>query len=56
MLYIFPKLFALLSIYIMGLVFEWIKSQGGLEKIESLNRLKSQSLYDTVDNSNGFYV
>lgn len=44
------------SIYIMGLVFEWIKCQGGLENMQNCNRTKSQSVYDVVDNSDGFYV
>ncbi|XP_074661163.1 phosphoserine aminotransferase-like [Tubulanus polymorphus] len=43
------------SIYMMGLVLEWIKSQGGIDVIEQRNIAKSQALFDIIDNSNGFY-
>jgi len=43
------------SIYIMGLVMEWIKSLGGLDVVEERNMSKSQALYDIIDNSNAFY-
>lgn len=42
------------GIYIIKLILEWIKGQGGLSKLETINRLKAQMLYDTMDNS-GFY-
>uniref|UniRef100_A0A8C4RIS8 Phosphoserine aminotransferase n=1 Tax=Erpetoichthys calabaricus TaxID=27687 RepID=A0A8C4RIS8_ERPCA len=44
------------SIYIMGLVCEWIKNNGGLEAMEKLSITKSKLLYDIIDESNGFYV
>lgn len=43
------------SIYMMGLVFEWMKEQGGVVEIERRNTEKSKSIYDLIDNSNDFY-
>ena len=43
------------AIYIAGLVFKWLKDQGGLTAIETLNRKKAALLYDFLDGS-GFYV
>jgi phosphoserine aminotransferase len=42
------------SIYIAGLVFEWLLDQGGLEAIEQKNRTKAALLYDFIDSSD-FY-
>jgi phosphoserine aminotransferase len=42
--------------YLAGLVFKWLKSQGGVEAMEKTNRLKAQKLYDYIDNSDGFYT
>lgn len=42
------------SIYIAGLVFEWLLSQGGLEAMEKKNKAKAELLYDYIDSSN-FY-
>jgi len=42
------------GIYIMGLVFQWIKRQGGLAAMEVRNRDKSQKLYQYLDNSRLF--
>jgi phosphoserine aminotransferase len=40
------------SIYIMGLVFEWLEDEiGGVSVIEQLNRKKARILYDYIDNS-----
>jgi phosphoserine aminotransferase len=41
--------------YLAGLVFEWLKDQGGLEVVGEKNRRKSELLYTTIDNS-GFYT
>ncbi|CAK9167229.1 unnamed protein product, partial [Ilex paraguariensis] len=38
-----------------GLVFEDLLAQGGLVEIEKKNIKKGQLLYDTIDQSNGFY-
>ena len=37
------------AIYIAGLVFKWIKAQGGLKAIEAHNRAKAALLYDYLD-------
>ena len=42
------------AIYIAGLVFQWIKAQGGLTAIEAQNRKKAALLYDYLD-STSFY-
>ena len=42
------------AIYIAGLVFRWIKAQGGLEAMATRNRAKAALLYDAIDAS-GFY-
>ena len=42
------------SIYIAGLVFEWLLDRGGLGAIEQINRTKAQRLYDFIDSSD-FY-
>ena len=42
------------SIYIAGLVFRWIKAQGGLSAMEARNRTKAALLYDYLD-STEFY-
>lgn len=41
--------------YLAGLVFQWLKEQGGLEGIEARNRRKAARLYQAVDESN-FYA
>lgn len=43
------------SIYMCGLVFEWLKSHGGVEAMSKKSDLKSSALYDIVDNSREFY-
>ncbi len=43
------------AIYIAGLVFTWLKKQGGLTTIEARNVKKAKLLYDTIDSSD-FYV
>ncbi|MDO9093297.1 MAG: 3-phosphoserine/phosphohydroxythreonine transaminase [Rubrivivax sp.] len=42
------------AIYIAGLVFKWLKNQGGLPAIEAHNRKKAALLYDFLDTT-GFY-
>ena len=44
------------GIYIAGLVFQWLKRQGGLEGIAAVNAQKARVLYEAIDNSAGFYV
>ncbi len=45
---------ATFSIYVAGLVFEWIKEQGGLVAMEVASKRKSGKLYDLIDDG-GFY-
>ncbi len=40
--------------YIAGLVFQWLKAQGGLEAMAQRNQRKAKLLYDAIDQS-GFY-
>lgn len=42
------------SIYIAGLVFEWVKNLGGLEKMKEINVAKAAILYDYLDSSKLF--
>jgi phosphoserine aminotransferase len=51
-LYHTPPTFA---VYIVGLVLEWIESEGGVSAIEKRNDAKAKLLYDTIEASNGFY-
>jgi phosphoserine aminotransferase len=44
-----------LSVYILGLVLEWIESQGGLAGVERQNEAKAKRLYDEIDASGGYY-
>lgn len=37
--------------YLAGLVFKWIKKQGGVSEMATLNKRKSQKLYDAIDAS-----
>ena len=42
------------TIYMLGLVFEWIKDQGGVKEIERRNKEKAALLYDAIDSSKLF--
>lgn len=44
------------SIYMIGLVFKWAKKIGGLSAIEKMNRIKANLIYQTIDESGGFYT
>ena len=44
------------GIYIAGLVFQWLKRQGGLEGIAAVNAEKGRILYGCIDASGGFYA
>ncbi len=46
-----PPTFAL---YLAGLVFQWLKEQGGLEGMQKINERKAKKLYDYIDASD-FY-
>ena len=43
------------AIYIAGLVFQWLKQEGGLSIIEERNIAKAKLLYQTIDNSSFYY-
>jgi phosphoserine aminotransferase len=51
-LYHTPPAFA---VYVLGLVTEWIAAQGGLTGMQKRNEAKAKLLYDTIDNSGGYY-
>ena len=42
------------AVYIAGLVFKWLKEQGGLAEIEKRNIAKAKLLYDTLEQSRFF--
>jgi phosphoserine aminotransferase len=42
------------TIYVLGLVLNWVKALGGLTAMEARNRAKAQLLYSCIDQS-GFY-
>jgi len=52
-LYHTPPTFA---IYIVGLVLDWIESEGGAAEIEKKNEIKAKVLYDAIDSSAGYYT
>ncbi len=43
------------GLYLAGLVFEWLKAQGGLAAMEAINRRKAAKLYAAIDGSD-FYA
>lgn len=43
------------SIYMLGKVLKWIKAEGGLEAMQEGARQKSKLLYETMENSQGYY-
>ena len=43
------------GIYMAGLVFKWLKKNGGIGAMEKTNIAKAVLLYDAIDASNGFY-
>lgn len=43
------------SVYVVGLVLEWIESLGGVSGIQKRNDAKARLLYDTIEASGGFY-
>ena len=44
-----PPAFAL---YLCGLVFDWLKEQGGVSAVAEINRQKADLLYNLLDSSN----
>ena len=43
------------TIYLAGLVFEWLKKQGGLARMEEINVAKAQVLYDYLDQTEFYH-
>ncbi|PSN37290.1 putative phosphoserine aminotransferase [Blattella germanica] len=43
------------TVYVMGLVFQWIKQNGGVQEMERRAIQKSQLIYDVINSSNNFY-
>ena len=39
------------GIYVVNLVMKWIKSEGGIDKVEQANRKKAYLLYNVIDSS-----
>jgi phosphoserine aminotransferase len=44
------------SVYVLDLVLQWVKSQGGLAGMQKRNEEKAALIYDTIDQSGGFYI
>ncbi|MCH1626808.1 3-phosphoserine/phosphohydroxythreonine transaminase [Fredinandcohnia quinoae] len=44
------------SIYMLSLMLEWVKNQGGIPAIEARNNEKAALIYNCMDESNGFYT
>jgi phosphoserine aminotransferase len=42
--------------YLMGLVLEWMKQQGGVEAMYAINHRKANKIYAVIDHYAGFYV
>jgi phosphoserine aminotransferase len=51
-LYNTPPTFA---VYVLNLVLQWIEKTGGIGALAERNEAKAKRLYDTIDQSNGFY-
>ncbi|WP_226670062.1 3-phosphoserine/phosphohydroxythreonine transaminase [Metabacillus litoralis] len=51
-LYNTPPTFA---IYMLSLVLEWVKEQGGVKNVQKINEEKAGAIYSAIDNSDGFY-
>ena len=43
------------GIYMLGLVLSWVKEKGGVSAVHKNNTEKAALIYETIDNSNGFY-
>ncbi|MEX0738517.1 MAG: 3-phosphoserine/phosphohydroxythreonine transaminase [Pseudohongiella sp.] len=50
-----PNTINTFAVYMMNLVLQWLKEQGGLSAMEALNAKKAQLIYDVIDN-NDFYI
>lgn len=43
------------SVYMLNLMLNWVKENGGLEAIEKQNEAKAAVVYQAIDNSDGYY-
>ena len=43
------------AIYMMSLVMEWLKDQGGVDKIEMQNEAKAKLIYDYIDSTDFYF-
>ena len=43
------------AIYMLSLVLEWVKEQGGVKNIQKINEEKAGYIYSAIDTSDGFY-
>ena len=50
-----PNTINTFAVYVMKLVLEWVKGEGGVEQMEARNSRKSARLYGVLDDS-GFYL
>jgi phosphoserine aminotransferase len=44
------------QVYMIKLVMDWLKAQGGIDWAQKQARLRSRILYDTVERNSGFYT
>lgn len=44
------------SWYMAGLVFDWVKRHGGVEKFYEINKRKASKLYNVIDHHSDFYI
>ncbi len=44
------------GIYLIGLVCDWLRGEGGVTALEARNREKAAILYDAIDASDGYYA
>ncbi|MFB9327424.1 3-phosphoserine/phosphohydroxythreonine transaminase [Paenibacillus aurantiacus] len=43
------------SVYLVNLMLKWVQSRGGVAAMEQYNHDKTKLIYDTIDQSGGFY-
>ncbi|MBD3919795.1 3-phosphoserine/phosphohydroxythreonine transaminase [Paenibacillus sp. PR3] len=43
------------ALYLTNLVLQWTKRQGGVQRLETVNRDKAALIYEAIDRSGGFY-
>lgn len=43
------------NIYMCGLVYQWVKDEGGVDEMNRRSKEKAKLIYDAIDGSGGFY-